>query len=134
MKLARRIFLKGAGSLGAVALAELTGASRLLAQQVNIKSYGTLKAVDFAPTARRVIRIHMVGAVSQVDTFDYKPMLEKMHGQELPPSIRSKERLSSMSAAQSSFPLVKPIRPFQQHGQSGAWVSGLFPYTAKLVD
>src|SRR5580658_8948995 len=102
MTLARRVFLKGAGSLGAVALAELMGASRLAGQlaarQVNIKSYGTLKAVDFAPTAKRVIRIHMVGAVSQVDTFDYKPMLEKMHGQELPPSIRSKERLSSMSA------------------------------------
>src|SRR5580698_1567487 len=77
MTLARRVFLKGAGSLGAVALAELMGASRLAAQQVSIKSYGTLKAVDFAPTAKRVIRIHMVGAVSQVDTFDYKPMLEK---------------------------------------------------------
>jgi len=132
-QLARRVFLKGAGSLGAVALAELTGASKLLAQ-VDIRSYGTLRAVDFAPTAKRVIRIHMVGAVSQVDTFDYKPKLEKMHGQELPPSIRSKERLSSMSAAQSSFPLVKPIRPFQRYGESGAWVSGLFPYTAKIVD
>jgi hypothetical protein len=131
--MARRVFLKGAGSLAAVALAELTGASRLPAQ-VDIKSYGTLKTVDFAPRANRVIRIHMVGAVSQVDTFDYKPMLEKMHGQELPPSIRAKGRLSTMSAAQSSFPIVKPMRPFQQYGQSGAWVSGLFPYTAKFVD
>ena len=46
------------------------------------------KKLDFAPTAKRVIRIHMIGAVSQVDTFDYKPMLDKMHGQEIPPSIR----------------------------------------------
>src|SRR4051794_27967877 len=100
--MARRTFLTGVGSLGAVAMAELAGGSRLLAQApptrrgIAIKSYGTMKEVDFAPRAKRVIRIHMVGAVSQVDTFDYKPMLEKMHGQELPPSIRAKGRLSTM--------------------------------------
>ena len=137
MVAARRAFLKGAGSLGAVALGELLGGSRLRAQtpgEVHIESRGTLKELHFPPSAKRVIRIHMVGAVSQVDTFDYKPMLEKMHGQELPPSIRAKGRLSTMSAAQSSFPIVKPIRPFQRYGQSGTWVSDLFPYTAKLVD
>ncbi len=134
---ARRTFLKGAGSLGAVALAELLSGSRLAAQapaEAHAESYGILKKLHFAPSAKRVIRIHMVGAVSQVDTFDYKPMLEKMHGQELPPSIREKGRLSTMSAAQASFPIVKSIRPFHQYGQSGAWVSDLFPYTAKLVD
>jgi hypothetical protein len=129
--LARRAFLKA--GLGSIALAELLSA-QTPAGPVEIKSFGILKAPDFAPRAKRVIRIHMVGAVSQVDTFDYKPMLEKMHGQELPPSVRAKGRLSTMSAAQSSFPIVKPIRPFQQHGASGAWVSGLMPYTAKMVD
>src|SRR5271170_3945401 len=99
LAMARRVFLKGAGSLGAVALADLLGAGKLFGQ-----SHGVLKKLDFAPTAKRVIRIHMIGAVSQVDTFDYKPMLEKMHGQELPPSIRGTGRLSSMSAAQASFP------------------------------
>src|SRR5690349_9097982 len=121
--MARRVFLKGAGSLGAVALADLLGAGRLLGQAatgsgVQIKSYGTVKNLDYTPTAKRVIRIHMIGAVSQVDSFDYKPMLEKMHGQELPASIRAKGRLSTMSAAQSSFPIVKPLRPFAQYGQS----------------
>ena len=87
--LARRVFLKGAGSLAAVALADLMGGTKLLGQPaagngVAIKSYGILKKPDFAPSAKRVIRIHMIGAVSQVDTFDYKPMLEKMHGEELP--------------------------------------------------
>ena len=47
-------------------------------------SRGALTAPHFPPTAKRVIYMHMLGAVSQVDTFDYKPMLEKMHGQELP--------------------------------------------------
>jgi hypothetical protein len=134
---ARRAFLKGAGSLGGLALAELLGGTRLLGQtpgEVHLESHGILKELHFAPRAKRVIRIHMVGAVSQVDTFDYKPMLEKMHGQELPPSIRGTGRLSSMSAAQASFPIVKSIRPFQKYGESGTWVSGLFPYTAKIVD
>jgi Protein of unknown function (DUF1501) len=136
--MARRVFLKGAGSLGAVALADLMGAGKLFGQTagngVALKSYGVVKKLDYAPTAKRVIRIHMIGAVSQVDTFDYKPMLIKMHGQEIPPSIRAKGRLSTMSAAQSSFPIVAPLRPFAQYGQSGTWVSGLFPYAAKIVD
>ena len=135
--LARRVFLKGSASLGAVALAELTGGVKLLGQQasgVAIKSFGIVKTPDFAPKAKRVIRIHQIGAVSQVDSFEYKPMLEKMHGEELPPSVRGNGRLSTMSAAQASFPLVKPMKPFAQHGESGTWVSELFPYTAKIVD
>jgi hypothetical protein len=130
---ARRLFLKGSCSLGALALAELM-AVRLSAQQTTIHSYGVLKNLDFAPMAKRVIRIHQIGAVSQVDTFEYKPLLEKMHGEELPPSVRGAGRLSTMSAAQVSFPLVKPMRPFARYGQSGAWVSELFPHSAKIVD
>ena len=137
--LARRAFLKTGSGLGALALAELLGGTTLLGQTPvpasgASKSFGVLKDFHFPPRAKRVIRIHMIGAVSQVDSFDYKPMLEKMHGQELPASIRAKSRLSSMSAAQSSFPIVKPISPFAQYGESGAWVSALFPYTAKIVD
>ncbi len=83
--MARRVFLKGAGSLGAVALADLIGAGKLFGQTagngVALKSFGVVNKLDYAPTAKRVIRIHMIGAVSQVDTFDYKPMLIKMHGQ-----------------------------------------------------
>jgi hypothetical protein len=110
---------------------------KLLGQEtggVQLTSRGVLKTLDFAPRAKRVILIHQIGAVSQVDTFEYKPMLDKMNGEELPPSVRGNGRLSTMSAAQVSFPLVKPMRPFAQHGQSGAWVSELFPYAAKIVD
>ena len=84
--------------------------------------------------AKRVIHIHHLGAVSQVDTFEYKPMLIKMHGQELPASVRGTARLSGMVAGQTSFPIVKPLAPFHQAGQSGTWVSDLFPYTRKIVD
>src|ERR1700759_2680904 len=105
----RRLFLKGSCSLGALALAELASAD------ATIRSYGVLKNLDYSPKAKRVIRIHQIGAVSQVDTFEYKPLLEKMHGEELPPSVRGNGRLSTMSAAQVSFPLVKPMKPFAQH-------------------
>ena len=76
----------------------------------------------------------MLGAISHVDTFDYKPTLEKMHGQEIPPSVRNTQRLSTMSNGQSSFPLVAPLAKFQPRGQSGAWVSDLLPHIAGIVD
>jgi hypothetical protein len=78
--------------------------------------------------------VQMSGGLSQVDTFDYKPTLERMHGAEIPPSVRNTQRLSDMVKGQSSYPIVKPLRPFRQRGESGAWVSDLLPYTARIVD
>src|SRR5690242_20247079 len=96
---------------------------------------GLLGTGHFPARARRVISIQMCGAVSQVDTFDYKPQLIKMHGQEIPPSVKNKGgRISAMSNAQSSFPLVAPLRPFRQYGECGAWVSDLFPCVGRMVD
>ena len=72
--------------------------------------------------------------MSQLETFDYKPQLEKLRGQELPDSVRNGQRFTSMTAAQSSFPLAPSLFKFAQHGQSGAWISELMPYTAKVAD
>jgi hypothetical protein len=69
-----------------------------------------------------------------MDLFDYKPMLNRMNGQELPPSVRAGQRLTTMSANQSSLPLAGSIFKFAQHGRCGAWVSELLPHTAKVVD
>lgn len=88
----------------------------------------------FAPKAKRVIYLFQNGAPSQLESFDYKPMLNKMLGQELPESIRNGQRLTGMTSEQSSFPLVGSRFGFQQYGQSGAWISELFPHTAKIVD
>jgi hypothetical protein len=57
-----------------------------------------------------------------------------MVGQELPDSVRGAQRLTGMTANQSSFPLVGSFADFKQYGQSGAWVSDLFPYTSRIVD
>ena len=70
----------------------------------------------------------------QIETFDYKPGLEKWHGKEIPDSVRGTQRNSGMVTEQSTFPLVKSYYNFQQHGNSGAWISDLLPHTAGIAD
>ena len=88
----------------------------------------------FAPKARRIIYLFQNGAPSQLESFDYKPLLVKMAGQELPASIRMGQRLTGMTASQKKFPLVGSHFQFQQYGKSGAWVSELFPNMANVID
>jgi hypothetical protein len=88
----------------------------------------------FAPKAKRVIYLFQNGAPSQLESFDYKPMLNQMMGQDLPESIRNGQRLTGMTSLQTKFPLVGSFYQFNQHGKSGAWVSELFPHMAKIVD
>ncbi|QDH80905.1 DUF1501 domain-containing protein [Echinicola soli] len=88
----------------------------------------------FAPKAKRVIYLFQNGAPSQLESFDYKPMLKQRMGEDLPESIRMGQRLTGMSSGQSSFPLVGSYYDFQQYGEARAWVSSLFPHTSKIVD
>jgi hypothetical protein len=131
--MSRRQFLQGAGTgLGAIALSQLLGQSAFAA---GAPQTGGLPGLPhFAPKAKRVIYLFQGGGPSQMETFDYKPLLEKYGGQELPDSIRMGQRLTAMSATQASFPCVPSMFKFAQYGQSRAWVSELLPYTAKVVD
>jgi len=88
----------------------------------------------FAPKAKRVIYLFQSGAPSQMDLFDYKPLLEKRRGDNLPDSVRKGQRLTSMTSRQERFPIAPSRFSFKQHGQCGAWVSELLPHTAKIVD
>jgi len=88
----------------------------------------------FAPRAKRIIYLFQNGAPSQLETFDYKPMLREMMGKELPQSIRNGQRLTGMTSGQSSFPLVGSFYDFNQYGESRAWISDKFPHTASIVD
>jgi len=86
-----------------------------------------VKEPHFPAKAKRVIFLFMHGGPSQVDTFDYKPLLRRDHGKPLPfkrPKVVSSE----------TFNLLQSPWAFKQYGQSGAWVSDLFPETAKMVD
>ncbi len=97
-------------------------------------THGVLKTLHHAPKAKRVIFLFQSGGPSQIDLFDHKPVLNKMHGQQLPDSVRQGQRLTGMSGFQSSLPLVGSPFEFKQHGQSGAWMSDLIPHTAKIAD
>lgn len=88
----------------------------------------------FAPKAKRIIYLFQNGAPSQLESFDYKPMLNQQMGQELPESIRMGQRLTGMTSGQSSFPLVGSYYGFKQYGEHRAWISDIFPHTAKVVD
>jgi hypothetical protein len=129
----RSFLLRSIGGLGALSLLDLAGGGAFAAgtETMNV---GVLGSGPIQARAKRVICLHMLGAISHVDTFDYKPMLVKMHGQDLPESVRNTQRLSTMSGGQSAFPIVGPLRPFRQHGESGAWVSDFLPYTGAIAD
>ncbi|HMG92194.1 MAG TPA: DUF1501 domain-containing protein, partial [Chryseolinea sp.] len=132
-QITRRHFLgKMSLGLGSVALGSLLIPDLFKSGDDGIPQLTGL--AHFAPKAKRIIYLFQNGAPSQLESFDYKPLLNKMAGQELPESIRMGQRLTGMTSNQAKFPLVGSHFKFQQHGQSGAWVSELFPHTAKIVD
>lgn len=88
----------------------------------------------FAPKVKRMIYLFQSGGPSQHDLFDYKPLLNKLNGEELPDSIRQGQRVTGMTAGQRSFPLAGAQFSFKQHGASRAWISELLPYTAEIAD
>jgi len=88
----------------------------------------------FAPRAKRIIYLFQNGAPSQLDLFDYKPMLQERFGEDLPASIRMGQRLTGMTANQTKFPLAGTAFKFDQYGQHRAWVSELLPHTARVAD
>ena len=111
----RDFFSHAATGLGGVALASLLAGG----QQPH-----------HPPKAKRVIQLFLNGGVSQPDTFDYKPELEKGHGKPFAPDTGEKpEGVTSVPGN-----LMKSPFPFQQHGQSGRWVSSVFPHLAAHVD
>lgn len=115
--------------LGAMALGEL-----LRGDAARAATGGVMPSVHHPARAKRVIFLFQAGAPSQMDLFDYKPLLNEKHGTELPASVRGTQRLTAMSGNQSSLPLAGSPFQFAQHGGSGAWLSDQLPHTAKVVD
>ena len=134
--LTRRHFLEMASTgVGMAALATLFNED-LVAQTAASQQVppGLPGLPHFAPKAKRVIYLFQSGAPSQHELFDYKPSLARLSGTELPPSVRGNQRLTTMTSAQSSLPIVPSVYEFSQHGQSQAWVSELMPHTAAIAD
>lgn len=96
---------------------------------------GGVKGIPhFAPKAERIIYMHMVGGPSQMDLFDYKPGMNDWYDKDLPESIRQGQRLTTMTSGQARFPIAPSKYKFEQHGESGMWISELLPHTSKMVD
>lgn len=130
--LSRRELLWNSGAgFGGLALAALLGeeglAAKATARAARAADPLAPRPGHFASRAKRVIFLFMHGGPSQIDTFDYKPLLQRDHGKPLPfkrPRVVSSE----------TFNLLKSPWEFRQHGASGIWVSELFPEVAKCVD
>lgn len=131
----RYFFSRTSAGFGIAALANLLGADLAGAEiQPQSPSGGLPGLPHFAPKAKRVIYLFQSGGPSQMDLFDYKPRLHQMAHTELPDSVRMGQRLTGMTAGQSSFPVAPSLFKFHQYGRSGAWVSELMPHFAKVSD
>lgn len=133
----RRHFLKKCASgLGALALGSLIGC--------NLESGGRSKTVaevnadamaaklsHFAPKAKRIIYMHMAGAPSQLELFDYKPDLVKLHGKDCPASLLEGKKFAFIEGVPK---MLGPQARFSQHGQSGMMVSNHLPHFSSIVD
>src|SRR6187397_1569694 len=130
----RQFFRRGANFLGTAALASLAP-KMLMAADEQAKAQKVEKLVThFAPKAKQVIYLHMVGGPSQMDLYDYKPVMGEWYDKDLPESIRMGQRLTTMTSGQARFPIAPSKYKFARHGKSGMWVSELLPWTAEVVD
>lgn len=126
-QLTRRHFLaNGSHLLGSAALASLAGSSFA-------GTAGTSK-LHFAPRAKHVIYLHMVGGPPQMDMFDYKPVMSDWYDKDLPDSVRMGQRLTTMTSGQDRFPIAPSKYRFEQVGKSGMWMCELLPWMKKIAD
>lgn len=124
----RRLLGRGALGVGSVALASLLNRDAAAAPpQHTIRPH-------FAPRAKRVIYLLQNGAPSHVDLFDWKPTLQRLHGQQIPDSVVGGARFSTMTGGQTERPCLSAITRLRRHGRSGATVSHFLPRTAEIAD
>jgi hypothetical protein len=132
----RRQFFGSTGlRVGGIALASLLASNRT--QQLPAAERmlpGLPDLPHFAPQAKSLIYLHMNGGPSQIDLWDYKPILREHFDKDLPDSIRRGQRITTMTSGQARLPVAPSKFSFAQHGECGTWVSELLPYTAQHVD
>lgn len=119
----RRQFIQKASiGLGALALGSMAQAEPLRVPNSH-----------FAPRAKRVIFLFMAGAPSQLDLFDYKPNLEKLHGKPLPSEVSNGQRVTAMTQGKEQI-ICASVFKFAPQGQSGLVMSELLPHLSKHAD
>jgi len=126
----RYFFQQASGCLGAAALASLLDADAASAAGAPQRQFP-----NFTPRAKRVIYLFQSGGPPQMDLYDYKPYLNKVHKQEVPESVFNGQRLTGMTAGQSSFPVARSVFKFERCGESGMWLNTeLMPHLGKMAD
>jgi hypothetical protein len=132
----RRHFLSaGSHLLGTAAMASLAPQAFAAAASSTSKTGALPRALtQFAPKAKQVIYLHMVGGPPQQDLYDYKPAMDGWFDKDLPESVRMGQRLTTMTSGQARFPIAPSKYKFERCGQSGMWVSEVLPYMKKMVD
>jgi hypothetical protein len=126
----RRLLWNAGGGLGGIAAAYLLGRDQLLAAGQHPRA-DLNGGIHHRAKVRRVIQLFMNGGTSPMDTFDHKPRLAHLHGQKFDPG--GGQLVESVTGS-AGFKVLKSPFEFKQHGQSGRWVSSVFPHTAKHVD
>jgi|TARA_R110001592_G_scaffold338495_1_gene625566 hypothetical protein len=125
----RQFFRSSATGIGTAALGSLLNPDLFAGESPSVTSS------HFPGKAKRVIYLFMHGGPSQMELFDYKPRLKQLNSEPLPDSVRGDQRLTGMTSGQKSFPIAAPNQfRFQQHGESGTWVSDALPHFAKVID
>jgi hypothetical protein len=130
----RRQFFSRCGlGLGSIALASMLGDKVFGADAPKLVNPFAPKPPHFPARAKNIIYLFMAGGPSQLELFDYKSKLVELNGQPIPQSFIEGKRFAFMGSSHGTK-LLGTRREFKQHGQSGAWVSNLFPHTAGIVD
>ena len=132
----RQLLTRTSLGIGAAALSSLLNSAALAADASTTAPApaGSFKAPHFAPKAKRVIYLFQSGGPSHLEIFDYKPKLEALYGQDLPPSVRMGQRLTGFTSGQAKLPVIPSKFPFKQAGKNGVWISELMPHTARIID
>lgn len=131
----RRHFLKNCISgLGGLALGGLIGCDSLLdakGENAPTAKNAHSRLPHFVGKAKNVIYLHMAGAPSQLELFDFKPELAKLDGKDAPPSLMEGKEFAFIKGVPK---LLGPQAKFKRHGQSGAYVSDYLPHFSEMVD
>ncbi len=132
----RHFFSQCFVGLGGLALADLLSPTGLHAAPGSVSERPLApKRPHFAPKAKRVVYLFMSGAPSQFETWLWRPKLRELDGQATPDSFLDGKRFAFMEQFTKQRPkLLGPQRDFRRHGQSGIWVSEVFPHMAGIVD
>ncbi|MEQ1829482.1 MAG: DUF1501 domain-containing protein [Pirellula sp.] len=130
----RQLLLRASSGLGSIGLASLLREDLSAAPDTTSSPAAPFQEPHFSPKVKRVIYLFQSGGPAQMELFDYKPQLLNRFGQDVPKSVYPDERKTTMTSAQTKFPVAPSAFRFNQHGSDGTWMCELLRHTSKIAD